>query len=101
MRWCLYLTEKSRIQLDEGQSLRRGEPGYEEARFASVWNARTPGRFPDVIAIMRDADSRRSKRATINGRVQAFIADGVGEIAADLGHFDVPPEAGQGETRSR
>jgi FAD/FMN-containing dehydrogenase len=29
--------------------LRRGEDGYEEARRATCWNARTPGRFPDVV----------------------------------------------------
>ncbi|MCA1843502.1 MAG: FAD-dependent oxidoreductase, partial [Actinobacteria bacterium] len=29
----------------------RGEPGYEAARSAAVWNARKPSRFPDVIAM--------------------------------------------------
>ncbi len=32
-----------------GRTLRRGEDGYEEARRAAVWNARTPARFPDLI----------------------------------------------------
>ena len=32
-----------------GRTLRRGEEGYEEARRAAVWNARTPERFPDLI----------------------------------------------------
>lgn len=32
-----------------GRALRRGEDGYEEARRAAVWNARTPERFPDLI----------------------------------------------------
>jgi FAD/FMN-containing dehydrogenase len=32
-----------------GRVLRRGESGYEEARGAAVWNARTPDRFPDLI----------------------------------------------------
>jgi FAD/FMN-containing dehydrogenase len=32
-----------------GRLLRRGEDGYEEARCAAVWNARTPQRFPDLI----------------------------------------------------
>jgi FAD/FMN-containing dehydrogenase len=31
--------------------LRRGEPGYEEARRAAVWNARTPERHPDAIVL--------------------------------------------------
>jgi FAD/FMN-containing dehydrogenase len=30
--------------------LKRGEPGYEQARLDAVWNARKPGRFPDIIA---------------------------------------------------
>jgi len=32
-----------------GREFRRGEDGYEEARRATVWNARTPDRFPDLI----------------------------------------------------
>ena len=35
----------------EGRLIRHGEPGYEEARRAAVWNARTPERFPDAIAL--------------------------------------------------
>ncbi len=31
--------------------LLRGEDGYEDARRAAVWNARTPGRFPDAIVL--------------------------------------------------
>ncbi len=33
----------------DGRSFGRGEEGYEEARCAAVWNARTPQRFPDLI----------------------------------------------------
>jgi FAD/FMN-containing dehydrogenase len=33
--------------------LRRGEEGYEQARRAAVWNARTPERFPEAIALAR------------------------------------------------
>ncbi|MGE0066176.1 MAG: FAD-binding oxidoreductase [Solirubrobacterales bacterium] len=32
-----------------GRTYRRGEDGYEQARCAAVWNARTPARFPDLI----------------------------------------------------
>jgi FAD/FMN-containing dehydrogenase len=32
-----------------GREYRRGEDGYEEARWGAVWNARTPGRYPDLI----------------------------------------------------
>lgn len=35
----------------ERRLLRRGRPGYEEARRAAVWNARTPARYPDCIAV--------------------------------------------------
>lgn len=34
---------------------RRGEEGYERARRAAVWNARTPARFPDLIVQAKDA----------------------------------------------
>jgi FAD/FMN-containing dehydrogenase len=33
----------------DGIALRRGDGGYEQARRGSVWNARTPQRFPDLI----------------------------------------------------
>jgi FAD/FMN-containing dehydrogenase len=33
----------------EGRSFGRGDDGYEEARRATVWNARIPDRFPDVV----------------------------------------------------
>jgi len=32
-----------------GRAFRRGEEGYEEARRATVWNARTPPRHPDLV----------------------------------------------------
>lgn len=34
----------------------RGEGGYEAARRGSMWNARVPGRYPEVIARPRHAD---------------------------------------------
>ena len=33
----------------DAPSFRRGDDGYEEARRATVWNARTPDRYPDLI----------------------------------------------------
>lgn len=33
----------------DGMVLRRADNGYEDARCAAVWNARTPERFPDLI----------------------------------------------------
>lgn len=41
----------------EGAVLWKGDPGYEAARQAAVWNVRKPERFPDVIVQARgDAD---------------------------------------------
>lgn len=37
-----------------GRAFQRGEDGYEEARRATVWNARTPDRFPDLIVQAED-----------------------------------------------
>ncbi len=46
-----------------GGAWRRGEAGYEEARRATVWNARTPDRFPDLIVqILDDDDLLRAVR---------------------------------------
>ena len=33
----------------DGNAYARGEGGYEEARGAAVWNARTPERYPDLV----------------------------------------------------
>jgi FAD/FMN-containing dehydrogenase len=33
----------------EGRAFRRDDDGYEQARCAAVWNARTPERYPDLI----------------------------------------------------
>ena len=38
------------------KTYRRGAPGYEEARRATVWNGLLPDRFPDVIVQAHDAD---------------------------------------------
>ncbi|HXR28496.1 MAG TPA: FAD-binding oxidoreductase [Solirubrobacteraceae bacterium] len=35
----------------DGRVLRRGDPGYEQARRDAVWNARTPAGEPDVIVL--------------------------------------------------
>jgi len=40
-----------------GAIYRRGEPGYEDARRGSMWNARLPARFPElVVEAQSDAD---------------------------------------------
>ncbi|MFV8753156.1 FAD-binding oxidoreductase [Nannocystaceae bacterium ST9] len=37
-----------------GRSFRRGEPGYEQARRATCWNARLADRYPDLIVQAND-----------------------------------------------
>jgi FAD/FMN-containing dehydrogenase len=39
-----------------GKSFARGEAGYEAARVGSVWNARVPGRYPEIIVRAGDAE---------------------------------------------
>jgi FAD/FMN-containing dehydrogenase len=41
--------------LPSGRHFFRGAEGYEDARRATVWNARLPQRFPDIIVQARDA----------------------------------------------
>lgn len=52
-----------------GAVLRRGAEGYEDARRAAVWNARTPERFPDVIVLAADEDDvpRAVRLARVEG----------------------------------
>ncbi len=33
----------------DGAILRKGDPGYEEARRGHMWNARVPARYPEVV----------------------------------------------------
>ena len=42
--------------LPEGRHFFRGDDGYEDARRATVWNARTPERYPDVVVQAVDVD---------------------------------------------
>jgi FAD/FMN-containing dehydrogenase len=42
--------------LPDGRHFFRGDDGYEPARRATVWNARTPERFPDLVVQAQDAD---------------------------------------------
>ena len=47
----------------DGRALRRADRGYEQARRAAVWNARTPERFPDLIVVAEsEADVVRAVR---------------------------------------
>lgn len=44
----------SRMPFNPGQRFRRGEPGYEAARAATLWNQRLPARFPELIVQAND-----------------------------------------------
>ena len=44
------------MALPAGRYFQRSDADYEAARAATVWNARLPDRFPDLIVQARDAD---------------------------------------------
>ena len=46
-------TRSHEVLLPE-RAFRRGAPGYEGARRATMWNARLPDRYPDLIVQARD-----------------------------------------------
>jgi FAD/FMN-containing dehydrogenase len=58
----------------EGKLLRRGEAGYEQARRAAVWNARTPERFPAAIVL---AHSEQDAVAAVRLAAREGLAIGV------------------------
>jgi FAD/FMN-containing dehydrogenase len=53
----------------DGELLLRGEERYEQARYASVWNARTPERYPDAILLAESEQDvvRAVRRARVEG----------------------------------
>jgi len=59
----------------DGTVVRRGDEGYEAARRAALWNAKTPARYPDVIVLAETQDDAvravalaRAERHTIGVR---------------------------------
>jgi len=79
----------------DGRLLRRGEPGYEEARMAAVWNARKPARFPDAILLAASAADAAAgvrlaraegMRVGIRSGGHSFVGNGVrdGGLLIDL-----------------
>jgi FAD/FMN-containing dehydrogenase len=60
-----------------GRLLRRGEPGYEEARRDAVWNSLKPARFPDriVLAVTSD-DVVWAVRAAAADELQVTVRSG-------------------------
>ena len=61
----------------QGALLRSGEPGYEEARLAAVWNARKPNRYPDAILIARsDEDVMAGVRWAIGNGLKVSVRSG-------------------------
>ncbi len=66
------------LRLD-GQSFSRGADGYEAARGAAVWNARTPERYPDLIVQASSADD-------VVAAVRLAAAEGMGIGVRSGGH---------------
>lgn len=62
-----------------GSSYDRGDPGYEEARRATVWNDRAPDRYPDLIVQAAD-------EGDVIGAVRAAIEIGGGIGIRSGGH---------------
>jgi len=61
----------------DGERFARGERGYEEARRRSVWNARTPERFPDVIVVAQsEADVVRAVRFAAGEQIAIGVRSG-------------------------
>jgi FAD/FMN-containing dehydrogenase len=61
----------------EGDWFARGERGYEQARGGAVWNARTPARFPDVIALAEgEADVVRAVRWAAEQQMKIGVRSG-------------------------
>ncbi len=61
----------------DGEIFRRGEDGYERARCAAVWNARTPERFPEAIAIARsEQDAVRAVRWAAEHEMKIGVRSG-------------------------
>jgi FAD/FMN-containing dehydrogenase len=64
-------------QQPEGQLLRRGEPGYEEARLGAVWNSRKPSRHPDCIFRAASAEAVAwAVRLAISEGLQVSVRSG-------------------------
>ncbi len=63
----------------DGTLLARGDVGYEAARHASVWNARTPKRYPDAIVLA-------SSEADVVRAVSHARADGMRVGVRSGGH---------------
>lgn len=61
----------------DGAVFERGEAGYEEARRASVWNARTPPRHPDRIVVAGSEDDVvRTMRAAREDGLRIAVRSG-------------------------
>jgi FAD/FMN-containing dehydrogenase len=63
----------------DGAQLRKDEDGYEEARRAAVWNARTPPRFPDLIV-------QAASEEDLVGAIRLARAEGMRVAVRSGGH---------------
>lgn len=62
-----------------GHEFQRDEEGYEDARRATCWNARTPDRYPDlVVQAVTDADVVAAVRAARDQGMKIGVRSGAG-----------------------
>ena len=87
------------LALPDGVAYERGDDGYEAARRATVWNARLPDRFPDVIVQARtEADvvtavrfaAEHSHRVGVRSGGHSWAANHVrdGGVLLDVSRLD-------------
>jgi FAD/FMN-containing dehydrogenase len=68
----------------DGAVFARGEEGYEQARRAAVWNARTPERYPDLIVVAaHEADVVRAIRQARTQEMRIGVRSGGHSWAAN------------------
>ena len=95
------------MSLPPERTFERGDPGYDGARRATVWNARLPDRFPDLIVQAASVDDvvsavrhagERSLRIGVRSGGHSWAANHVrdGGLLLDVSQLDavsVDPEA--------
>jgi FAD/FMN-containing dehydrogenase len=67
----------------DGTLLAREDAGYEQARRAAVWNARTPERYPDAIVLA--GSGADVVRAVSDAHLSSCTGAGAGHIGVRSG----------------
>ena len=72
-------------QTIDGQAFERGDRGYEAARRATVWNARLPDRYPEVIVqATSEVDVVTAIRHAATNAMLVHCAQEMGHLATFL-----------------